>query len=240
MSYFCTTVFHLMNTKEIKILLADDEPDILELLRYNLAKEGYKVHLASNGQEAVAKAIEIEPHLIVLDVMMPVKNGIEACKEIRALPNFKNTLITFLSARGEDLKKIEGLEAGADDYIVKPVRPKVFLSKVKSLLRRLHPQEPVRANVRKVGNITIDKEHYVVKQHQKTLHLPKKEFELLALLSTKPGKVYGREYILERVWGSDVVVGDRTIDVHIRKLREKLGKKIIKTVKGVGYKFNEP
>lgn len=228
-----------MKETKISILIADDEPDILELLRYNLVKEGYRVFLASNGKEAIAKAVEVRPQLIVLDVMMPVKNGIQACKEIREISGFKNTLITFLSARGEDLKKIEGLEAGADDYIVKPVRPKVFISKVKSLLRRLPAQETVRTNVRKVGNITIDKEHYIVKQDQKTLHLPKKEFELLALLSTRPGKVYSREFIMENVWGADVVVGDRTIDVHVRKLRKKLGKKNIKTVKGVGYKFNE-
>ncbi|PID69911.1 MAG: DNA-binding response regulator [Flavobacteriales bacterium] len=228
-----------MSRTKIKILIADDEPDILELLRYNLAKEGYEVHLAANGEEAVDKANAICPNLIVLDVMMPVKDGIKACKEIRALPKFKNTLITFLSARGEDLKKIEGLEAGADDYIVKPIRPKVFLSKVKSLLRRLQAEELTAENIRKVGDIVIDKEHYIVKQNKKSFEMPKKEFELLALLSEKPGKVYTREFILESVWGSDVVVGDRTIDVHIRKLREKLGAKIIKTVKGVGYKFNE-
>jgi len=226
-----------MKKKDIKILLVDDEPDILEIVGYNLTSEGYQIFTAKNGVEAVAMAKKKEPHLIILDVMMPEMDGMEACEKIRRISGLENTIITFLTARGEDYSQVAGLDAGADDYITKPVRPKVLVSKVKALLRRLKEGENTNDEITKVGNIVINREEYKIVNNGKELILPRKEFELLALLTSKPNKVFKREAILDRVWGSEVVVGGRTIDVHIRKLREKIGEQHFKTVKGVGYKF---
>ena len=219
-----------------KILLVDDEQDILDFLSYNLKKEGYQVFTSLNGADAITIAKKELPHLIVLDVMMPEMDGIETCKEIREIPLIKDTVITFLSARNEDYSQIAGFEVGADDYITKPIKPRVFISRVKALLRRHAPSQQIDTNV-DLGNIKIDKEKYLVYKDDIELVFPKKEFKLLSLLASKPGKVFTREFILEQVWGDEVVVGDRTIDVHIRKLREKLGDNYIKTIKGIGYKF---
>lgn len=225
-----------MKKKDIQILLVDDEPDILEIVGYNLSSEGYTVITAENGKEGVKMAKKHKPHLIILDVMMPEMDGIEACEQIRKIPDMDETVITFLTARGEDYSQMAGLDAGADDYITKPIKPKVLVSKVKSLLRR-YKEEDQGENVVKLGDITINKEEYKIIQAGEEMALPRKEFELLSLLASKPGKVFKREDILDTVWGNDIVVGGRTIDVHIRKLREKIGDKKIKTVKGVGYKF---
>jgi len=227
--------FFNMKKKEIKILLVDDEPDILEIIRYNLTSEGYQVETAENGLEAVAQAKLVRPHLIIMDVMMPLMDGIEACEKIRDIPELSETIITFLTARGEDYSQMAGFEAGADDYITKPIKPKVLVSKVKALLRRFKEDEVTEKL--KLGNLTINREEYSVLLGKEELILPRKEFELLALLASKPGKVFKREDILESIWGNDVIVGGRTIDVHIRKLREKIGDDSFKTVKGVGYKF---
>ena len=229
-----------MNETEIIILLVDDEPDILEIVSYNLMAEGYKVYTAKNGIEALEKAKKKKPHLIILDVMMPEMDGIEACEAIRNTPELAHTLVAFLTARGEDYSQMAGFDAGADDYITKPIKPKVLVSKVKSLLRRVNvadAQEEL-GDIYVVGDITINKEEYKVFVKNKELVLPRKEFELLTLLTSKPNKVFKREAILDTVWGSEVVVGGRTIDVHIRKLREKIGDDYFKTVKGVGYKFH--
>lgn len=226
-----------MKKKDIRILLVDDEPDILEILSYNLSEEGYDVFTAKNGVEAVSKAKKKQPHLIILDVMMPEMDGIEACEIIRNTAGLENTLITFLTARSEDYSQVAGFDAGADDYITKPIKPKVLVSKVKALLRRLKDEETITDDIVKVGNIIINREEYTIINNGEELTLPKKEFELLALLTSKPNKVFKREVILDRVWGNEVVVGGRTIDVHIRKLREKIGDDHFKTVKGVGYKF---
>ncbi|NJB71131.1 two-component system alkaline phosphatase synthesis response regulator PhoP [Saonia flava] len=226
-----------MKKKDIKILLVDDEPDILEIVGYNLSSEGYDVFTAKNGVEAVAKAKKKNPHLIILDVMMPEMDGIEACEIIRNTSGLENTIITFLTARGEDYSQVAGFDAGADDYITKPIKPKVLVSKVKALLRRLKEDENKTEDITTVGNIVIDREEYKIVNDGKELILPRKEFELLALLTSKPSKVFKREVILDKVWGNEVVVGGRTIDVHIRKLREKIGDDHFKTVKGVGYKF---
>ncbi len=226
-----------MKTKDIKILLVDDEPDILEIVNYNLASEGYEVFTAKNGVEAVAKAKKKQPHLIILDVMMPEMDGIEACEIMRSTPGLENTIISFLTARGEDYSQVAGFDAGADDYITKPIKPKVLVSKVKALLRRLKEDKNEVEDIVKVGNIIINREEYKVVNDGKEIVLPRKEFELLALLTSKPSKVFKREVILDKVWGNEVVVGGRTIDVHIRKLREKIGDHHFKTVKGVGYKF---
>ncbi len=225
-----------MKKEEIKILLVDDEPDILEIVGYNLKNEGYQVTTAENGQEAIKKADKVKPHLIILDVMMPEMDGIEACEQIRKNEDLKNTVITFLTARGEDYSQLAGYDAGADDYITKPIKPKVLVSKVKALLRRFK-EEASQSNVVKIGKLTIDRDEYKIINKGEELVLPRKEFELLSLLTSKPGKVFKREEILDKVWGNEVVVGGRTIDVHIRKLREKIGDKSFKTVKGVGYKF---
>lgn len=225
-----------MNKKDIKILLVDDEPDILEIVSYNLSSEGYNVCTANNGAEAVKKAKQEKPQLIILDVMMPEMDGIEACEQIRVIPELKDVIITFLTARGEDYSQVAGFEAGADDYITKPIRPKVLVSKVKALLRRYKKQEEQESIV-KIGNLTIDREEYKILLNGNEIVLPRKEFELLSLLTSKPGKVFKRDEILDKVWGNEVVVGGRTIDVHIRKLREKIGDSSFKTVKGVGYKF---
>ena len=226
-----------MEKSNIKILLVDDEPDIIEILTYNLNKEGYQVFSASNGKEALVQASKIIPHLIILDVMMPVMDGIEACENLRKDSRFEDTIIMFLSARSEDYSHVAAYEAGADDYVTKPVKPKVLVSKVKGLLRRLKKVIENDINEIEFENIKIDREKYKVYISDKTLNLPRKEFELLYLLASKPDKVFKRDKIMEMVWGGEVIVGDRTIDVHIRKLREKIGDKYFKTVKGVGYKF---
>ena len=223
-----------MDPKTFKLLLVDDEPDILEILSYPLKNEGFQVHTANNGLEAIKLAKNIQPHLIVLDVMMPEMDGIEACEIIRKDPKISNTLITFLSARGEDYSKIAGFNAGADDYITKPIKPKVLVSKVKSLLRRISLK---KSDLIETKNLIIDRSGYKVIENNKDIFLPRKEFELLFLLASEPGKVFKRNLILDSVWGKDVIVGDRTIDVHMRKLREKIGDHYFKTVKGVGYKL---
>ncbi len=225
-----------MKKRDIKILLVDDEPDILEIVGYNLSTEGYQVITAENGVEAVKKAKKEKPQLIILDVMMPEMDGIEACEQIRKIPELTDTIITFLTARGEDYSQMAGFDAGADDYITKPIKPKVLVSKVKALLRRLK-EEDASDSVLKIGSLIINREEYKISYKGEEIILPRKEFELLSLLATKPGKVFKREEILDKVWGNEVVVGGRTIDVHIRKLREKIGDKSFKTVKGVGYKF---
>jgi two-component system alkaline phosphatase synthesis response regulator PhoP len=226
-----------MKKDDIRILLVDDEQDILEIVGYNLTQEGYEVYTAKNGIEAVAKAKKKEPHLVILDVMMPEMDGIEACEIIRKTPGLENTMITFLTARGEDYSQLAGFEAGADDYIQKPIKPKVLMSKVKALLRRRKEQASESEELVSIGDLIINREEYKVINKGEELILPRKEFELLALLTSKPGKVFKREVILEKVWGIEVVVGGRTIDVHIRKLREKIGDDHFQTVKGVGYKF---
>lgn len=227
----------LMKKQDIRILLVDDEPDILEILKYNLSSEGYQVSTAKNGVEGVEKAKKKKPHLIILDVMMPEMDGIEACEKIRNTEGLQDTIITFLTARGEDYSQVAGFDAGADDYITKPIKPKVLVSKVKALLRRLKEQEDATPEIKRVGNIVINREEYKVVNNGEEIILPRKEFELLSLLTSKPDKVFKREVILDKVWGQEVVVGGRTIDVHIRKLREKIGDHHFKTVKGVGYKF---
>ncbi|MFD1614487.1 response regulator transcription factor [Gelatiniphilus marinus] len=226
-----------MNKQNIKILLVDDEPDILEIVGYNLSNEGYQIITAHNGLQAVKKAKKELPHLIIMDVMMPEMDGIEACETIRKNPDLKNTIITFLTARGEDYSQVAGFDAGADDFITKPIKPKVLTSKVKALLRRF--KEDQKSNKVKIGHLVIDRDAYKIILKGKEIVLPRKEFELLSLLTSKPGKVFKREEILDKVWGNEVVVGGRTIDVHIRKLREKIGNNCFKTVKGVGYKFEE-
>lgn len=221
--------------KSYKILLVDDNEDILDLLEYNLTREKYTVATAKNGKEAIEKSQSFLPDLIIMDVMMPEMDGIEACEEIRKKPQLENVIITFLTARGEDYSQIAGFDAGADDYITKPVKPKVLISKIKGLLRR----NSLESEKESFNGMKIDREKYVVFQNEKEITLPKKEFELLALLMSRPNNVFTREKIFASVWGDDIVVGDRTIDVHIRKLREKIGDECIKTVKGVGYKFVE-
>jgi len=226
-----------MKKSDIKILCVDDEPDILEILKYNLSNEGYDIYLANDGLSAIKKAKEIIPNLIIMDVMMPKMDGIQACENLRANEKFNDTIIMFLTARGEDFSHVAAYEAGADDYVTKPVKPKILISKVKGLLRRFKKVNDNDINIIELKDIIIDKEKYKVYMSGNTLNLPRKEFELLYLLASKPDKVFKREKIMENVWGGEVVVGDRTIDVHIRKLREKLGDKYIKTIKGVGYKF---
>jgi two-component system alkaline phosphatase synthesis response regulator PhoP len=218
-----------------KILCVDDERDILDLLVFNLEKEDFEVYTASNGKEAVEVAKKNIPDLIIMDVMMPEMDGMEACRVIRETPGLKNTLITFLTARNEDYSQIAGFEAGADDYIAKPIRPRLLVSKIRAMMRRNITSE-ISEQV-SLGPIQIDKEKYLVIKEGESIQLPKKEFELLLLLSSAPGRVFTRENILNTIWGNDVIVGDRTIDVHIRKLREKLGDDLFKTIKGVGYKF---
>jgi two-component system alkaline phosphatase synthesis response regulator PhoP len=225
-----------MKKKDSRILLVDDEPDILEIVEYNLSAEGYQVFTAENGAKAITQAKKHKPHLIILDVMMPVMDGIEACEKIRAIPELSDTVITFLTARGEDYSQVAGFDAGADDYITKPIKPKVLNSKVKALLRRYKHDDSEDGNFT-IGDLTINREEYKIMNGKEEIILPRKEFELLALLASKPGKVFKREDILDQIWGNEVVVGGRTIDVHIRKLREKIGDEKFKTVKGVGYKF---
>jgi len=223
-----------MKKKVIKILLVDDDPDVIEIIRFNLDQEGYSISTASDGKKAIEEADRELPHLIIMDVMMPNMDGIEACGLLRKDPRFKETIIMFLTARGEDYSHVAAFDAGADDYVTKPVKPKILVSKVKALLRRLRDKDEEKLQI---GKLIIDREEYQVTFDGKVFSLPRKEFELLFLLASKPQKVIKREKIMEIVWGSEVVVGDRTIDVHIRKLREKIGDKYFKTVKGVGYKF---
>ena len=229
-----------MNPEDIKILLVDDEPDILEIISYSLKNAGYNIFTATNGIEAVEQTAKINPHLIILDVMMPEMDGIEACEIIRKNSKNQHTLITFLSARGEDYSQIAGFDAGADDYILKPIKPKVLMSRVKALINRVHKNiDPTSHKLDHitVGDIEIDLKKYIVSFEGVEINLPKKEFQLLVLLSSKPGVVHTREQIMDKIWGSEVIVGDRTIDVHIRKLREKFGEGIINTIRGVGYKI---
>lgn len=225
-----------MKKKHTRILLVDDEPDILEILEYNLTSEGYQVDTAKNGVLALEKADEWKPHLVLLDVMMPEMDGIETCEKLRNNANLSDVLIVFLTARSEDYSQVAGLEAGADDYITKPIKPKVLMSKIKAMLRRFKETDAKNELV-EAGDLVINREEYKIVYKGKEIMLPRKEFELISLLASKPNKVFEREEILNRVWGNEVVVGGRTIDVHIRKLREKVGDQHFKTVKGVGYKY---
>lgn len=225
-----------MKKSDIRILIADDEPDALEFIKYNLVKEGYKVSLARNGEEAIKKARKKKPDLIILDIMMPELDGIQTCKELRSISELQDTLIVFLTARSEEFTQVMGLDSGADDYITKPIKPQLLVSKVKSILRRYNKEES--EDIIQLGDIEINKDQFMVRKNGKPIEMPKKEFNLLYLLASKPGKVFTREKILKKIWGVDVIVNDRTIDVHIRKLREKLGEGYIKTIKGIGYKFN--
>ena len=225
-----------MKKKDIKILLVDDEVDILEIVGYNLTQEGYQIFTAENGKIAVEKALKHKPQLIIMDVMMPEMDGMEACEIIRRNPDLNNTIITFLTARNEDYSQVAGFDVGADDYITKPIKPKVLVSKVKALLRRFKDEEATSENLN-IGGIEINREEYKINKNGEEIVLPRKEFELFYLLASKPGKVFKREEILDKVWGNEVVVGGRTIDVHIRKLREKIGEDLFKTIKGVGYKI---
>lgn len=226
------------NEKVFKVLVVDDEQDILEFLSYNLEKEGFEVFTAENGKIGVEKAKNEHPDIILLDVMMPEMDGIEACRTLREMPQFEHTIIAFLTARTEDYSQIAGFETGADDYISKPIKPRVLVSRLKALLRRYDSKE-ARATIIEVGDLKIDRERYLITFNGEEMAVPRKEFELLYLLASKPGKVFKRDEILNEIWGRDIIVGDRTIDVHIRKLREKLGEDLIKTVKGIGYKFDE-
>ncbi len=230
-------MLHKNNNMEnpYKILVVDDEADILEFIDYNLKKEGYQVWLAQNGKDAIAIAKKNKPDLILLDVMMPVMDGIETCKQIKSDPDFAKTFVVFLTARSEEYSEIAGFQAGADDYIAKPIKPRVLITRLNAILRR--KVKEVAETRLTVGNIVIDRESFLVYRDDQRIQLARKEFELLFLLASKPGKVFTREYILEKVWGDEVLVVDRTIDVHIRKIREKLGDAYIGTVKGVGYKF---
>ena len=234
----------MIEADNFKILLVDDEPDILEFVSYNLKKEGFQVLTSQNGNEAIEIAKKEIPQLIILDVMMPEMDGIETCEEIKRIPSLKNTIIAFLTARGEDYSQIAGFDAGADDYISKPIKPKVLISRVKALLKRYNP-EPASGSTKEksdiitIGDLVIDREKYIIINKGDEMVLPKKEFELLMLLASKPDKVFTRDEIYNSVWGDSIIVGDRTIDVHIRKVREKIGQNHIKTIKGVGYKFVE-
>jgi two-component system, OmpR family, alkaline phosphatase synthesis response regulator PhoP len=223
-----------MDVKNGTILIADDEPDILEIIQFNLMAEGYMVHTARNGDEAIAQAKKYQPDLIILDIMMPGKNGIETCNLLRLNPAFAHTLIVFLTALGDEATEIKGLETGADDYLTKPISPKVLVSKVNALFRRLNKEDD---GLLQAGDLLIDRGRYIIIHNGKEFVLARKEFELLALLASKPGRVFLRNEILSHVWGTEVIVGDRTIDVHIRKIRQKLNLECITTVKGVGYKF---
>ena len=225
-----------MEAPKRKILVVDDEIDIVDLLKYNLENEGFAVSTASNGVEAIEVAKNVMPDLILLDVMMPEMDGMEACVEIRKIEQLKNVVIAFLTARNEDYSQVAGFDSGADDYISKPIKPRVLISRIKALLRRSNNEAK---KIEEINGLLIDREKYLVTIEGNELNLPKKEFELLALLSSQAGKVFTRETILSTVWGNEVVVGDRTIDVHIRKLREKIGDQFIRTIKGVGYKFNK-
>ena len=225
-----------MKKKHTRILLVDDEPDIIEILAYNLSNEGYQIETAINGRDALEKANDWKPHLVLLDVMMPEMDGIETCEQLRKNPSLTNLVIVFLTARSEDYSQVAGLEAGADDYITKPIKPKVLTSKIKAILRRFNSFDANNDTI-EAGDLVVNREEYKIIYKGKDIILPRKEFELVSLLASKPQKVFEREEILNRVWGNEVIVGGRTIDVHIRKLREKIGDQHFKTVKGVGYKY---
>ncbi len=227
-----------MSDVTYKVLVVDDEPDILEFLSYNLEREGFVVMTEDNGRAALETAKKEQPDIILLDVMMPEMDGMETCRALRELPQFEHTIIAFLTARNEDYSQIAGFETGADDYITKPIKPRVLVSRLKALLRRYDSKDAKQAYI-KVGDLEIDRERYVIIHAGNEMTVPRKEFELLYLLASKPGKVFKRDEILNEIWGRDIIVGDRTIDVHIRKLREKLGDELIRTVKGIGYKFEE-
>ncbi|MGB1205602.1 MAG: response regulator transcription factor [Chitinophagales bacterium] len=227
-----------MNNNDIKILMVDDEADSLEFMSYNIRKEGYQVFLASNGIKALEQAEKHLPHLIILDIMMPELDGIQTCKELRSKEVFKDTLIVFLTARSEEFTQVLALDIGADDYLTKPIKPRLMLSKIKSLLRRYSKEEEEKSDVIAVRDLEIDRDTFTLRKAGRLIELPRKEFNLLYLLASRPGKVFTREKILDKIWGN-VIVNDRTIDVHIRKLREKLDKGYIKTVKGIGYKFKK-
>lgn len=224
-----------MEPKGKKVLIADDEPDILEIIGYNLRKEGYETHTAKDGDDALQKAKQLDPDLIILDIMMPKKTGVQVCETLRSLPAFQDTLIIFLTAMSDEASHIKGLETGADDYVNKPISPKVLTSRVNALFRRVNKED---GKTLQISNISIDPVKFVVAVDGNEVILAKKEFELLHLLASRPGRVFLRNEILSQVWGTDVIVGDRTIDVHIRKIRQKLGIDCITTVKGVGYKFD--
>ena len=226
-----------MQNEKIKILIVDDEPDILEVIEYNLLKDDYQVVRAANGKIALEKAIAEKPNLILLDIMMPEMDGIEVCRELRSLREFDNTIIAFLTARNEDFTQVQGFDVGADDYITKPIKPRILLSRIKALLRRTAVMEPVNEAVT-YGDLSNDEEKFLVYVKGDPISLAKKEFELIQLLASKPGKVFTRQEIFNRIWGMDVIVGDRTIDVHIRKKKKKIGEDFIKTIKGIGYKFD--
>lgn len=226
-----------MTTGKQKILIVDDEPDILELIEYNLRKEGYQVFSAGNGQEAISMAKKVMPEMIILDIMMPKMDGVETCRFLRSLPEFKNTFMVFLTARSEEYSEIAGFSVGADDYIAKPIKPRALVSRINAILRRNFQADQLPVNKLEIDDLVIDREAYVVFQAGKKIVLAKKEFELLYLLASKPGKVFSREVILKNIWEDSVVVTNRTIDVHIRKIREKLGDHYVTTIKGVGYKF---
>lgn len=229
-----------IDPKKYTILLVDDEPDIIEFLSYNLRRDGFTVHTSSNGQEAIDSAKAHRPHLIILDIMMPGMDGITACRAIRSINTLRNTAITFLTARGEDLSQIEGLDAGADDYIKKPVSPRVLVSRVKAMLKRYDQQDHSESRmILQLKNMIIDREKFVVIRDGKSINLSRKEFDLLYMLTSKPEKVFSRDEIFEKVWGDDVIVGERTIDVHIHKIREKIGLDAIRTIKGVGYCYTQ-
>ena len=225
-----------MDISSIKVLVVDDDPDIVEILKYNLKNSGYSVKSAGNGVEAIKKAKKFIPDIILMDVMMPEMSGIEACEEIKNIDQLSQAIIIFLSARSEDYTQISAYDAGADDYISKPVKPKILLKKISNIAKKINSEKNAPKTI-DLGSIKINKEEYVVTKDKKEILLPRKEFELLFLLATKPEKVFTREEIMNKVWGTQVIVGDRTIDVHVRKLREKIGEKHIKTLKGVGYKF---
>lgn len=227
-----------MDSTGKKILIADDEPDILEIIHYNLRQEGYEVYTAKDGDDALAKAKQLKPDLIILDIMMPKKTGVEVCSILRTQPAFKDTLIIFLTALSDESSQIKGLDSGADDYVNKPISPKVLVSRVNALFRRINKPENEGGSSLQFDKLLIDPQQYIVKVNNEEMTLAKKEFELLYLLAARPGRVFLRNEILNQVWGNDVIVGDRTIDVHIRKIRQKLDMDCITTVKGVGYKFN--
>lgn len=232
----------MSGTSNQKILLVDDEPDILEFISYTLLKEGFQVETSVNGQEGLIKAKTFNPHLILLDLMMPGMDGLEVCERIRHTRGLESVIICFLTARSEDFSQVAGFDAGGDDYIIKPVKPRVLISRVKALLRRLPEQndwDRIIDTKLEAGGLLLDRERFLITMDQREIFLPRKEFELLFLLMSKPGRVFSRNEIFYSVWGNDIIVGDRTIDVHIRKLREKLGNEIIHTIKGVGYKFTE-
>lgn len=226
-----------MANELLKILIVDDEEDVLEFIEYNLQKEGYEVFKAKNGKLGLQRAIEVKPDLIILDIMMPEMDGIEVCRQLRSMPEFQSTIITFLTARNEEFTQVQGFDVGADDYITKPIKPRLLTSRIKALLRRVQPILTSEQNFQ-FGELHIDKEKYLVFKNTKPITLAKKEFELIQLLASKPGRVFTRHEIFSEIWGMDVIVGDRTIDVHVRKVREKIGDDYIKTVKGIGYKFD--